>query len=100
MTCLFLKCASSLTGFLEPDLNGSLLVLGKLSLQCAMSHLTMSNEGWSVLAANSALFFLTVQKAEGTARHCYISDLLEDTQHQDEEGVRDTGANVYSGELD
>ncbi|KAF8484314.1 cytochrome P450 [Gautieria morchelliformis] len=37
--------------------------------------------------------------AEGNARHCYITDLLEDTKHQDEEGVRDTGANVYSGDV-
>ena len=53
MNCLFLKCASSPTGFPELDLNGSPLVLGKLSLQCAMSHLTTSKEGWSVLAASS-----------------------------------------------
>ncbi|KAF8509044.1 cytochrome P450 [Gautieria morchelliformis] len=38
--------------------------------------------------------------AEGNARHCYITDLLEDTKHQDEEGVRDTGANVYSAGFD
>lgn len=36
-------------------------------------------------------------QAAGTARSCYVSDLLEDTKFQDEEGVRDTAANVYSG---
>lgn len=38
--------------------------------------------------------------AVGTARSCYISDLLEDTKGQDEAGVRDTGANVYSAGFD
>ena len=37
------------------------------------------------------------EKAAGTARSCYISDLLEETKGQDEAGVRDTGANIYSG---
>jgi len=38
--------------------------------------------------------------AEGTARPCYVSDLLEDTKFRDEEGVRDTAANVYSAGFD
>lgn len=41
-----------------------------------------------------------VRKAAGFALHCYTSTLLEDTNHQDEEGVRDTGANIFSGELE
>ncbi|KDR69688.1 hypothetical protein GALMADRAFT_215050 [Galerina marginata CBS 339.88] len=50
------------------------------------------------LAAMREVPFNHVKKkmAAGTARPCYISDLLGDTNGQDEAGVRDTGANVYS----
>ena len=37
-------------------------------------------------------------KAAGTARSCYVADLLEDTKFQDEEGIQDTCANIHSGE--
>jgi hypothetical protein len=41
-----------------------------------------------------------IGKEQGTARPCYTSTLLEDTQHRDEEGVQDTGANSYSAGFD
>ncbi|KAF8970728.1 cytochrome P450 [Flammula alnicola] len=54
------------------------------------------------LAAMREVPFNNVKEemAAGTARPCYIADLLEDTKHQDEAGVRDTGANVYSAGFD
>ncbi|KAJ3871547.1 cytochrome P450 [Lentinula edodes] len=53
------------------------------------------------LAAMRHMPFNTVKRkmAEGTAKPCYISTLLEDTNFTDEKGVQDTGANVYSGDI-
>ncbi|KAG6917174.1 hypothetical protein DXG01_003610 [Tephrocybe rancida] len=44
--------------------------------------------------------FVKDKMKSGTARPCYTSILLEDTKHQDEEGVRDTAGNTYSAGFD
>ncbi|EJD00109.1 cytochrome P450 [Fomitiporia mediterranea MF3/22] len=49
---------------------------------------------------NVAFEYVKEKMAKGIARPCYTSTLLEETNFADEEGVRDTGANVYSAGFD
>ncbi|TCD70033.1 hypothetical protein EIP91_005285 [Steccherinum ochraceum] len=44
--------------------------------------------------------YVKEKMAAGTATECYVTELLEMTQNEDEEGVRDTAANNYSAGFD